>query len=120
MNSHAESGSDDTHEDASIAELDTDVKQSSTSSGIASEVVSEFQQRQAQRKRLFANIVFLVWASFISLIVFIAWLGSGRLSLPGPAAVVAISALGVQPFVLIGILTRSVYKGFPDNGELEG
>lgn len=100
----------DDFEESTTDALQTDVEKTAASSDIAAEVANEFKQRKEQRKCLFHIILILVCVSFIALLGFVTLLGMGRLSLSGPAAVAAISALGVQPFVLIGILTTSVYK----------
>lgn len=113
MSSHDDSGPGASFEESTTDALRTDVKKSAASSGIAAEVANEFKQRKGQRKWLFFIILVLVCVSFVALLGFVTLLGVGTLSLSGPAAVASISALGVQPFVLIGILTTSVYKGVP-------
>ena len=113
MSNNDDFGPDASFEDLTTDALRTDVKKTAASSDIAAEVANELKQRKGQRKWLFSTILVLVCVSFAALLGFVTLLGVGTLSLSGPAAVAAISALGVQPFVLIGILTTSVYKGVP-------
>lgn len=100
-------------EDATTDELATDVEKTVASSDLASAVANELAQRNSQRKSLFTAVVVLVWVGFVALLFLIVLLGFGFMALPTGAAVAAISALGIQPFVLIGILTRGVYHGAP-------
>jgi hypothetical protein len=89
--------------------LGGDVLQGQSTSGLAAEVAREYQQRNNQRGVLFGVVVGLVLASFVTLLAVVLALGFGWMNLPSVAAVAAISALGVQPFVLIGVLTGGVF-----------
>lgn len=100
-------------EDATTDELTADVEKATASSNLASAVVNELELRNSQRKTLFRSVVVLVWIGFGALLLLIVLLGFGCMTLPTGVAVAAISALGIQPFVLIGILTKGVYQGAP-------
>lgn len=100
-------------ENATTDELATDVEKAAAPSNLASAVANELSQRNAQRNSLFRAVLVLVCIGFGALLILIVSLGFGWMVLPTGAAVASISALGVQPFVLIGILTRGVYQGAP-------
>ena len=100
-------------EDATADQLKGDIKKATAPSDLAGAVASEITQRNTQRGILFWAVIVLVGVGFVALLALVALLGFGCMALPTGAAVAAISAVGIQPFVLIGILTRGLYQGAP-------
>ncbi|GAA1937537.1 hypothetical protein GCM10009689_17660 [Brevibacterium antiquum] len=105
----------DESEDYSDATTDalseTDVSISKGPSDLADAIASGVDQRNGQQKFLFKLICLLVGISFLVMIAFVLLFGFGVLELTASGEVAAIAAVGVQPFILIGILTTSVYRG---------
>lgn len=105
----------DESEDYSDATTDalskTDVSMSKGPSDLADAIASGVDQRNGQQKFLFKLICWLVGISFLVMIAFVLLFGLGVLELTASGEVAAIAAVGVQPFILIGILTTSVYRG---------
>lgn len=97
--------------DAPASDLDTDVARSSDVSDLASEIARGVKQRNSQQKFLFKSVCGLVCVSFIVTICLVIAIGRGGLTLSSSGQVAAIAAFGVQPFVLVGILTTNVYRG---------
>lgn len=98
---------------AQAGELTVDVPQSEGSASLARAAADAQKQRTSQRKWLFLLTLILVGLGFVAMVTLVIFLGIERLKLPPSAQVAAIAAVGVQPFVLIGILTTSVYRDPP-------
>ncbi|EKU45375.1 MULTISPECIES: hypothetical protein [Brevibacterium] len=105
--------SDDSLGDAPAEELKTNVNRSENVSDLAGEIAQGVKQRNGQQKILFVGVCFLVVISFLLTVILVFMLGIGNMELTASGQVAAIAAFGVQPFILVGVLTSNVYRGSP-------
>lgn len=102
--------------DAKVDGLGEDKARTRGPTDLADAVAENLEQKNAQQKSIFTMVKRLVITSFVALLVFVVCFGLGWLKLSKSGEVAAIAAVGVQPFILIGILTSSVYKSRPFGG----
>ncbi|TSI12462.1 hypothetical protein [Brevibacterium aurantiacum] len=102
-----------------VDKLGEDKERTQGSSDLADAVADGLTQKNTQQKSIFTLVKWLVCISFGVMILFVVLFGLGWLNLSKSGEVAAIAAVGVQPFILIGILTSSVYKSQPFGGSNE-
>lgn len=102
--------------DYKVDSLGGDKARAQGPSDLAEAVANGLKQKNSQQKSIFSLVKWLVCISFGVMVLFVFLFGLGCLKLSKSGEVAAIAAVGVQPFILIGILTSSVYKSQPFGG----